>query len=156
MSEEHAHEGDPHPGNPNFAEREFETGSDEFFKAASGNLYNNMKRTYDEYQHESLADIRGHRTSAASLFTSALSEDNTRQAITNQCLQNAVETANLVGKQAVAHRDLAIDRMWNIDEVSGLSAKSGVQADRVSAMATAAVAAVLAAIAKDTGDNSTP
>jgi hypothetical protein len=36
--------------------------------------------------------------------------------VANQALQNAVETANMVGKQAVRHGDVAIDRQWNVDE----------------------------------------
>ncbi len=52
-----------------------------------------------------------------------------RQEIANQALQNAVETANMVGKQAVRHGDLSIDRQWNIDEVSGLAAKTPVELD---------------------------
>jgi hypothetical protein len=33
-----------------------------------------------------------------------------------QALQNAVETANMVSKQAVRHSDFAIDRQWNLNE----------------------------------------
>jgi len=116
---------------PNAGEREFETGKDE---ASFNALYNsfmawfsNIKRTYDEYQHESLETLRHQRTSfdrvvseQQTLFTKLLTDaqqhDNTRQNIANQALQNAVETANMVGKQAVRHGDLAIDRQWNIDE----------------------------------------
>ena len=54
----------------------------------------------------------------------------------NQALQNAIETANLVGKQAVRHTDLAIDRQWNVDEqgytaddiIKGLSGDTTFQA----------------------------
>jgi len=44
---------------------------------------------------------------------------NTYDAVQNisvQALQNAVETANMVAKQAVRHGDIAIDRQWNVDE----------------------------------------
>ncbi len=37
-------------------------------------------------------------------------------AVCLQALQNSVETANMVSKQAVRHADLAVDRQWNVDE----------------------------------------
>ena len=92
-------------------EREFEIGKDEAWFA-------NVKRTYDEYQHESLESIRRNRSIVDKLVSDAQQFDNQRQVIANQALQNAVETANMVGKQAVRHSDLAIDRQWNIDEQS--------------------------------------
>jgi len=49
-------------------------------------------------------------------LTEAGEYDSQRQVIANQALQNAVETANMVGKQTVRHADLAVDRQWNIDE----------------------------------------
>lgn len=98
------------------AEREFETLGDEFYKAASMNMYNNMKRTYDEYQHESLESIKRNRSYVDKLLSDAQTHDNTKQNIANQALQNAVETANMVSKQAVRHSDIAIDRQWNVDE----------------------------------------
>lgn len=51
-----------------------------------------------------------------------------------QAMQNAVETANLVGKQAVAHRDLATDRQWNIDEVAQLTANAAIKLDAIAAI----------------------
>ena len=76
----------------------------------------NIKRTYDEFQQESLESIRRNRTIVDKLVSDAQQYDNQRQGIANQSLQNAVETANMVGKQSVRHGDLAIDRQWNIDE----------------------------------------
>lgn len=90
-------------------EREFETMSDEFFKAGSMNMYNNMKRTYDEYQHESLESIRRNRAYVDKVLSDS-------QALTTQAMQNAVETANAIGKQALRHEALAADRQWNVDE----------------------------------------
>lgn len=118
-------------------EREFEIGRDEAWFA-------NIKRTYDEYQHESLESVRRNRSYVDKALSDAQQHDNVRQNIANQALQNAVETANMVSKQAVRHGDLAIDRQWNIDEVSDLSAKTGVQADTIQAIASAVTAAVLA------------
>ena len=70
-----------------------------------GLLFSNDKLTYDLTRESEMNGI--HRRNG-------LSEklDN----ISVQALQNAVETANMVGKQAVRHSDLAIDRQWNIDE----------------------------------------
>jgi hypothetical protein len=65
----------------------------------------NAKRTYDQAQSTDLAIQVG--------------DTNQRQVVNNlavQALQNAVETANMVGKQAVRHSDIAIDRQWNVDE----------------------------------------
>ena len=65
----------------------------------------NIKRTYDQYQ---------------TLDTKAINDANKHGAVldnlSTQALQNAVETANMVSKQAVRHGDLAIDRQWNVDE----------------------------------------
>jgi len=66
--------------------------------------FSNQKRTYDTYQNaeiSQLADIR--------------SAEQSRQVIVNQALQNAVETANMIGKQALRHAELAIDRHWNLE-----------------------------------------
>ena len=90
-------------------EREFEIGKDEAWFA-------NIKRSYDEYQHESLESIKRNRTHVDKIITEAGQYDSQRQAIANQALQNAVETANMVSKQTVRHADLAVDRQWNIDE----------------------------------------
>ena len=76
----------------------------------------NMKRTYDEYQQESLESIKRNRSYVDKVLSDAAQYDNQRQVIANQALQNAVETANLVGKQCVRHADIAIDRQWNLDE----------------------------------------
>lgn len=97
----------------------------------------NAKRTYDEFLQESLETIRQHRTLFTKVLTDAQQNDNVRQNIANQALQNAVESANLTGKQAVRHGDIAIDRQWNLDEVSHLVAGS-----------TVSVTAIIAALAK--------
>lgn len=90
-------------------ERSFEVGKDEAWFA-------NIKRTYDEYQQESLESIKRNRSYIDKILSDAQQYDNQRQNIANQALQNAVETANMVGKQAVRHADVAIDRQWNVDE----------------------------------------
>lgn len=103
----------PEVATPNQAEREFETGSDEFWKSHSQTVAANVKRTYDEFQQESLESIRRNRSYIDKVLSDAEQFDNARQAIANQALQNAVETANMVSKQAVRHGDIAIDNQWN-------------------------------------------
>lgn len=74
----------------------------------------NFKRTYDEFQDISLVAARRSQSDFDGIRNVSL-----------QALQNAVESANMLGKQAIAHRDIAIDREWNIDEVAGLVAAMG-------------------------------
>lgn len=110
------------------AEREFEIGKDEAWavnmKSVSDAWIANMKRTYDEYQQESLESIKRNRSYVDKVLSDAQQHDNVRQTIANQALQNAVETANMVGKNAcvnidsiqkqhTAHRDIATDNLWN-------------------------------------------
>jgi hypothetical protein len=79
----------------------------------SGLLFSNQKRTYDEYQQESLESIKRNRSYVDKILSDAHSYDNQARNVANQALQNAVETANMVGKQAVRHGDIAIDNQWN-------------------------------------------
>jgi hypothetical protein len=96
----------------------------------------NAKRTYDQAQSFDLG----------TQYNDVLSRQRVNQ-IAEQHLQNAVETANILSKQVVGqvvrHADLAIDRQWNVDEVSNLTAKSGVEADAIiAAMVTAVTKAI--------------
>jgi len=75
----------------------------------------NVKRAYDEYQHESLESIRRNRAYVDKILSDAQQADNERQRIGNLALSNAVDTANLVNKQAAAHRDIAINKEWNLE-----------------------------------------
>lgn len=128
-------------------EREFETGKDEAWHSElfeKDSLYfANRKRTYDEYQQESLETIRQNRSYVQKVLSDAQQNDNQRQAIANQALQNAVETANMVSKQSVRHGDIAIDRQWNVDETAQLTAKTGVQSDAMVALLAEAIAKAL-------------
>jgi len=79
-----------------------------------------------------------------------LGDVNSRQVLnqlTIQCLQNAVENANLAAKQAIRHADIAIDNQWNpVQQGAGdtLTARA-VSIDDASLKAIgAAVAAALA------------
>ena len=84
-------------------EREFEVGMDEAWKA-------NIKRTYDAYQELSLK-----------MLSDAQQFDNQRQTLATQALQNAIETSNMIGKQAIRHGDFALDRQWNLEVSQGAS-----------------------------------
>jgi len=128
-------------------ERSFEIGMDELWKFYLGMIASNVKRTYDEYQQVSLEGIKNQQKYQEKVLSDAQQSDNARQVIANQALQNAVENANALSKQMLAHTELARDRQWNVDEVSTLTAKTGLQQDIVAASAAAATAAVLVALA---------
>lgn len=77
------------------------------------NWFGNHKRLFDEFLAESLETQRMNRRLSEKFLADAEQFDNARQNISNQALQNAVETANMVGKQAVRHAEIAIDNQWN-------------------------------------------
>ena len=81
-------------------------------------LVANMKRTYDVYQD---LDVQAARHNAK------VAEDI--HGLTIQVMQNAIESANMVSKQAIRHGDIAIDRQWNVDEVAQLVAKTPIYLD---------------------------
>jgi len=101
----------------------------------------NVKRTYDEEQEISLAASKRSQRELDADGEQRRRHVEEIHNVTLQLLQNAVETANLVSKQAVRHAELAIDRQWNIDEVSHLAAGSVVSVDALLAALAAAVAA---------------
>lgn len=71
------------------------------------------------------------------------------QNLATQALQNSIETANMVSKQAVRHSDIAIDRQWNVDE-QGYQVESILRADTFKeAIAGAVAVAVAEAMQKD-------
>jgi len=117
-------------------ERSFEIGKDEAWAA-------NMKRMFDEYMEIGLEGCKRNARYSEKVLSDAQNQTVHLNQLSVQALQNAVETANLVSKQAVAHRDIAIDRQWNVDEVSTLTAKSGIEADAIIAILAAAVADAL-------------
>lgn len=92
----------------------------------------NAKRTYDLHQtfdSDGLSNFRD--------------KQEAWHQIRFQAAQNAVETANMIAKDAVKSQQVQTDRVWNIDEVSQLSAKSGVQADAFVAILADRVASIL-------------
>lgn len=156
----------PEVATPNQGEREFETGTDESFKNANATggaahnenqrvTYANIKRTYDVYQD---LDIQAARQ--------ALTEQTRLNQIASQALQNAVETANMVGKQSIRHADIAADALWT-DELNPVVRASGaniaagsVPANRATDVSAAGVGvdaqAVAAAVAKQVDASVTP
>jgi len=115
-------------------------------------LFANEKRTYDEYQHESLESIKRNRSYVDKILSDAHGYDMDARNIANQSLQNAVETANMVGKQAVRHSDIAIDRQWNVDEQAGFVAKILNSIQDPATSAAMAVAIAEAMLGKKTTD----
>ena len=117
-------------------------GIDEFWKGQVGNLFNNAKRTYDEYQRVSLDAVGNNRAHFDKVISDAQQFDNARQTTANAALNYLVETGNMVGKQAVRHGDLAIDRQWNVDEQAGFVSKilNSIQDPAVAAAMAAAIA----------------
>jgi len=83
-------------------EREGEIGKNEAWFA-------NIKRTYDEFQHESLESIRRNRSYVDKVTSDAQSHTKNVDNIAVQALQNAVENANALSKQHLAHRDIATE-----------------------------------------------
>ena len=145
----------PEVATPNQGEREFETGSDEFFKAHSELTAANAKRTYDAYQDLDLASARRSQLQFDQLQNVAL-----------QALQNSVETSNMVAKQAIRHADVAADALWT-DELNPVSRGAGsnltagaVPANRATDVSAAGVGvdaqAVAAAVAKQVDATITP
>jgi len=152
----------PEVATPNQAEREFETGTDEAFKNANATggathnenqrvTYANIKRTYDVYQD---LDIQAARQS--------LIEQTRLNQIASQALQNAVETANIVGKRNLELNNLAHDSFWNpVASGAGMNLTAGaVPANRATDVSAAGVGvdaqAVAAAVAKQVDATITP
>ena len=66
----------------------------------------NRKRTYDLYQDFDTQALRAYQGHSNQFNTLAV-----------QAMQNAIETANMVGKQAIKHADVAADALWT-DELN--------------------------------------
>jgi len=73
----------------------------------------NVKRTYDEYQHESLESVRRNRTHVDKMLTDASQYDNQRQNIANNALGLAVTRDNFACLRAIGLGDVAADAQWN-------------------------------------------
>jgi hypothetical protein len=93
----------------------------------------NVKRTYDEYQHESLEAIRRNRSYVDKVLSDAGMNNQSVEAVKLQALQNAVETANMLGKNAVTAfhasnervsnaQNLFSDNVWDLNKDARIAA----------------------------------
>ena len=104
-------------------------------------------------------DVGAAATHVVNVQQVALKTLSDAQAQSALLMTNAIESANLAGKNAVfnsdsldkqhlAHRDISTDRTWNIDEVGRLIAEMervGVPKDAIAAALAAALAEALTA-----------
>ena len=97
-------------------------GIDEAYQLAGLNVSRswdaNSKLTYDKVLETLDAQVK-----EAQAFVTATN------AVRLQTIATMQVNSDNLQKQHLAHRDIATDRTWNVDEVSALTAKSGVQAD---------------------------
>lgn len=100
--------------------------------------FGNIKRTYDAYQSQ---DMR------LSEKMDGIFAQHVQNAVaaSDLALKNAVDTANLVNKQAVAHRDVAIDRVWNVDE-QGYTSEAILDNAKRTAVDRDAIAAIVVSV----------
>jgi len=120
---------DGKPSSVNAGEREFEVGKDEAWFA-------NIKQTYDVQQNLVVNALKQATQELAQTNAQTAAHTANVNGLALQAMQNAIETANAVSKQAVRHADIAIDHQWNVDE---------------QAVATTIVTKVLAEMAKAGG-----
>ena len=98
-------------------EREFQRMATEANPQKGENEYeawfSNQKLTYDNFLEILAAQARRGQTHYDTLMVGEREHSAELKRVSLQALQNSVETANMVGKQAVRHTDIAIDRQWN-------------------------------------------
>jgi flagellar hook-basal body complex protein FliE len=82
---------------------------------------------------EELESLRLARRQHDQLFQAHIDHVRDLQAQTLRMSTNSVTHDNDLAKQHLAHRDLATDRTWNIDEVAHLVAKTPVFLDAIAA-----------------------
>jgi hypothetical protein len=81
----------------------------------------NNKRTYDAYQAEDLESLRLARRTAEELSAAHTDHVRNLQAEIVRMHTNAITHDNDLAKQHLAHRDIATDRTWNLDEVAEMA-----------------------------------
>lgn len=132
-------------GQTKHIEREFEIGKDESW-------FVNNKRLADEMLGDSLSETRRNRHHFDRMVTNAISKDDERASISNNALNQAVHNTGLLANMGLTLLGAGCDRIINIDEVSNLAAKTGVQAD---AIASIVVAKLTEALLKQGGSPGT-
>ena len=116
-------------------ERGFETGMDELWKFIMGMVAGNIKRTYDEYQDLSLKVARD-------LHEAGMASVRDAHTVVMRMFKNAETIDHANDIRAMGHGELAMDRMWNVDEVAELVAQTSTFKDAIAAGVTAGVDAV--------------
>ena len=106
--------------------------------------YINAKRTYDTYQDLDIQTARHNAKVAEDIHGLVMQVMQNGINAANLALTNAVDSSNIENKQAIAHRDIATDREWNVDEVAELVANTSTFKDVIAAAVAAALAASLA------------
>jgi hypothetical protein len=106
----------------------------------AGILFSNKKRTFDEYQNVGLESIKHNQAlidqsmktlqqQLAAVNNITISHLQNATTTANTVNTNAAENANLIAKETIknadnlskqhtAHRDIATDRIWNVDEAN--------------------------------------
>lgn len=115
-----------------------DTNVEELLAYMSGLLSLNAKRTYDVHQSLDLgvlSDGNVHRTRVQTLAETALA--------------NAVFNSDSLAKQHLAHRDIATDRQWNVDE-QGYQVNEILRSETFKDAIAGAVAVAVATALKET------
>jgi len=107
--------------------------------------FHNVKRTVEEYQELGLESARRNRTYVDRITANAENHSEELRQLSVQSLQNSVETANMIGKQAVAHRDIAIDHEWNLEPSQGAAEAVVLRSVTIDDASLKAIGAVVAA-----------
>lgn len=129
-------------GQSKHIEREFEIGKDESW-------FVNNKRLHDEMLGDSLSETRRNRAHFDRMITNALGRDDERAAISATALNQAVHNSGLLASLGLILCGAGADRIINIDEVSNLAAKTGVQADAIASAIAGKVVDVLGKASKE-------
>ncbi|HZT51706.1 MAG TPA: hypothetical protein VFA22_07230 [Stellaceae bacterium] len=94
----------------------------------SEGITDHVVRTLQDYSGDSLESVRRSRVWFDKIVNDVLVHDNDVRAVITRALSNAVETDNLVGKQAVRHADLQITEqlMAQEPEVGAITSQANV------------------------------
>lgn len=104
----------------------------------------NSKATYDQMLKALNAEEHALREYQADLRTVKLRMFNDGANQSNVQNSNLVVNSDALDKQHLAHRDIATDRTWNLDEVAALFTKMMGGSEAMTALVTKAVADAIA------------
>ena len=153
---DHTHE----PQGPTAREREFQRGATEQNPQKGENEYeawfSNQKLTYDTHLEILATQARRSQGHYDSLVTKEREHTAELHRISLQSLQNAVETANLAGKDALRHAAIATDQQWNLEPQEAV-AESTILREVLNQPAMAALqAAIVQAVVQGFKEGSKP